>query len=153
MVAATCRFMNYLLHILIMINIYIILSLSLNLLIGYIGLLSLAHVAFYGIGAYITTLLMMKLGLNFFMALPIAILFSAVISLSIEPSKITSLMGPNGAGKTTLFNLISGYLNPDKGVIRYTGGDIIHLSLWQRAGLGIGRMFSGHKGLWQAYGH
>ena len=153
MVAATCRFMNYLLHILIMINIYIILSLSLNLLIGYIGLLSLAHVAFYGIGAYITTLLMMKLGLNFFMALPIAILFSAVISLSIEPSKITSLMGPNGAGKTTLFNLISGYLNPDKGVIRYTGEDIIHLSPWQRAGLGIGRMFSGHKGLWQAYGH
>ena len=124
-----------------MINIYIILSLSLNLLIGYIGLLSLAHVAFYGIGAYITTLLMMKLGLNFFMALPIAILFSAVISLSIEPSKITSLMGPNGAGKTTLFNLISGYLNPDKGVIRYTGEDIIHLSPWQRAGLGIGRMF------------
>lgn len=67
-----------------MINIYIILSLSLNLLTGYTGLLSMAHAAFYGIGAYITTLLMMKLGFNFFFALAIAIpgtmLFSLIIA-------------------------------------------------------------------------
>ncbi|MFQ5455636.1 MAG: branched-chain amino acid ABC transporter permease [Nitrospirota bacterium] len=76
--------MNYIFHILVMINIYIILSLSLNLLVGYTGLLSLAHAAFYGIGAYISTLLIMKIGLNFFLSLPIAIIFSAVISLSIS---------------------------------------------------------------------
>lgn len=45
--------MNYLLHILIMISIYIILTLSLNLPVGYTGLLSLAQAAFYGIGAYV----------------------------------------------------------------------------------------------------
>lgn len=65
--------MNYIIHILIMINIYLILSLSLNLLVGYTGLLSITHAAFYGIGAYITTLLMIKTGLNFFIALLIAI--------------------------------------------------------------------------------
>jgi len=40
--------MNYLLHILILISIYSILSLSLNLLVGYAGLISFCHAAFYG---------------------------------------------------------------------------------------------------------
>ncbi|MGQ9817025.1 MAG: branched-chain amino acid ABC transporter permease [bacterium] len=73
--------MNYLFHILIMIGIYIILSLSLNLLVGYTGLLSLCHAAFYGIGAYTTTLLMVKAGFNFLPAMIIGILFASLVSL------------------------------------------------------------------------
>jgi len=75
--------MNYLFHILVMINIYVILSLSLNLLAGYTGLISLAHAAFYGIGAYATTLAMMKLGWNFFPALVFGVLFTALTSFVI----------------------------------------------------------------------
>jgi len=73
--------MNYLLHILVMINIYLVLSLSLNLLVGYTGLLSLCHAAFYGVGAYVSTLLMVKAGLNFFLALPLGILGAVLLSL------------------------------------------------------------------------
>ncbi len=73
--------MNYLIHILIMIGIYIILTQSLNLVIGYTGLLSLSQAAFYGIGAYATTLLMMNFNLNFFIALVIAMMISALLSL------------------------------------------------------------------------
>jgi len=76
--------MNYLLHILIMISIYTILSLSLNLPVGYIGLLSLAQAAFYGIGAYAMTLLMMNLGIPFFVSLAIAIVFTAILSLLVS---------------------------------------------------------------------
>ena len=76
--------MNYLLHILIMISIYTILSLSLNLSVGYLGLLSLAQAAFYGIGAYVATLFMIQTGLNFFVALVLAIAFSAIISLLVS---------------------------------------------------------------------
>jgi len=76
--------MNYILHILIMINIYLILSLSLNLIVGYTGLLSIAHAAFYGIGAYITTLLMMNMGLNFFIALFITIPVVMLVSLLVS---------------------------------------------------------------------
>lgn len=72
--------MNYLIHILIMINIYIILTQSLNLVMGYTGLLSLASAAFYGIGAYTTALLMMKLNVNFFIALPLAVISSIILS-------------------------------------------------------------------------
>ncbi|MEO0183106.1 MAG: ATP-binding cassette domain-containing protein, partial [candidate division WOR-3 bacterium] len=39
------------------------------------------------------------------------------ITIDFRPGKVTSLIGPNGAGKTTLFNLISGFLKPDKGEV------------------------------------
>ena len=57
--------MEYLLHILILIGIYVILSISLNLLAGYAGVLSIAHAAFYGVGAYVAALLALKVGSPF----------------------------------------------------------------------------------------
>lgn len=53
--------MEYLLHILILIGIYVILSVSLNLIAGYTGLLSIAHAAFYGVGAYVAALTALNL--------------------------------------------------------------------------------------------
>lgn len=76
--------MSYLLHILTMINIYAVLALSLNLLVGYAGLLSLCHAAFYGIGAYIGTLLMVEVGIGFWPALLLAIVGTAVLSFTIS---------------------------------------------------------------------
>jgi branched-chain amino acid transport system permease protein len=75
--------MNYLFHILILINIYSILALSLNLLVGYTGLLSIAHAAFYGIGAYVATLAMVTLGLSFFPSMLLGVLIAVVLSLLI----------------------------------------------------------------------
>jgi len=49
--------MDYLLHILILVALYGILAVSLNLIAGYTGLLSVAHAAFYGVGAYVTALM------------------------------------------------------------------------------------------------
>ncbi len=63
------------------------------------------------------------------------------VSLGLEKGKITALIGPNGAGKTTVFNLISGFLKPDSGEISYKGHNIVGLSPWLVAGLGIGRLF------------
>ena len=57
--------MDYLLHILILIAIYSILVVSLDLIAGYTGLLSIAHAAFYGIGAYATALLSLHFQTNF----------------------------------------------------------------------------------------
>jgi branched-chain amino acid transport system permease protein len=51
----------YHLHTLIMAGIFAVLALSLNLLLGYTGQLSLGHAAFFGIGAYVTGLLTVKL--------------------------------------------------------------------------------------------
>lgn len=75
--------MNYVWHVLVMINIYAVLAGSLNLAAGYAGLLSLCHAAFYGLGAYATTLLVMKAGLGFLPALALAMLLTAALSLII----------------------------------------------------------------------
>jgi len=56
--------MDYILHILIMINIYIILGLSSNLLVGMANLISLGQAAFYGVGAYITAMCLVHLHLS-----------------------------------------------------------------------------------------
>lgn len=76
--------MNYLLHLLILIEIYLMLALSLNLMVGYTGLLTLAHAAFYGIGAYATTLLMIHGGFGFVPALVFAVCIAVVLSLLIS---------------------------------------------------------------------
>ena len=76
--------MNYIFHILIMINLYVILGLSLNLSVGYSGMLSLCHAAFYGIGAYASTLLVMEAGLSFLPSLAIAVLIVGVIAYLIS---------------------------------------------------------------------
>jgi len=76
---------NYLLHIMVMTEIYVILALSLNLVLGYAGLLSLAPPAFFGIGAYTSALLALRLNLPFWISLSAAgvagLLFAAAIGI------------------------------------------------------------------------
>lgn len=62
----------YLLHILIVMLIYIILTLSLNLIIGFSGQVSLGHAAFYGIGAYISSILVVNFSVPYAIALVLA---------------------------------------------------------------------------------
>ena len=66
----------YYIQVLIFIGIYIILALSLNLLNGYVGLLSIGHAAFYGIGAYASAKLVMVVGLPF----PLAMLGAGAVA-------------------------------------------------------------------------
>lgn len=56
--------MEYLLHILVIAGIYIILSLSLNLIMGYTGLPALGHAVFSCIGAYTSSLLALNMGVS-----------------------------------------------------------------------------------------
>jgi len=64
--------MTYALHLLVLLQIYFLVAASLNLLIGYAGLLQVAHAAYYGVGAYAGTLVTMKLGVGFFRRSPAA---------------------------------------------------------------------------------
>lgn len=66
-----------------MITLYVTLALSLNLVVGYAGQLSLCHGAFYGVGAYASTLLLVKAGWAFLPALLGAVAVSAMLSLAV----------------------------------------------------------------------
>jgi branched-chain amino acid transport system ATP-binding protein len=63
------------------------------------------------------------------------------VSLAISESRITALIGPNGAGKTTLFALISGFLKPSTGTIRYCREDVTGEAPYRLARRGIARTF------------
>jgi branched-chain amino acid transport system permease protein len=75
--------MDYLIHLFILVGIYGILSLSLNLVVGYTGLLSVTHAAFYGLGAYMAAIFLVDFGLNFFLALLVSIIVTAFVGLLI----------------------------------------------------------------------
>ncbi len=74
---------DYQKHILIMGGIYVILVSALNLLIGYVGEISLGHIAFFGIGAYTSALLSLKLGAPFWIGLPAAGIMAGIFGFLI----------------------------------------------------------------------
>lgn len=80
--------MNYLLHLVVLLEIYVILALSLNLMVGYTGLVTLAHAAFYGIGAYVSTLLMVNYGFDFLSSLIFAVVGASLLSFLISFSSL-----------------------------------------------------------------
>ena len=72
---------NYLVHILIIICIYLILAAGLNLAFGYTGLLNWGHVAFFGIGAYTSAILVMNVGVPFVLAFVLSGLVAAIFGV------------------------------------------------------------------------
>lgn len=71
--------MEYILHILVITGIYIILTLSLNLLVGYTGLAALGHAAFSCVGAYASALLALNYGLSPWLGLVVGACAAAVL--------------------------------------------------------------------------
>jgi ABC-type branched-subunit amino acid transport system ATPase component len=63
------------------------------------------------------------------------------VSLAVEGNRISALIGPNGAGKSTLFALLSGFLRPDSGSVRFLGQDITGLAPHRVCRLGLARTF------------
>ena len=63
------------------------------------------------------------------------------IDIELQPGEIVGLVGPNGAGKSTIFNLITGFLRPNSGTIKFKGDNITGLRPDQIAKKGIGRTF------------
>jgi branched-chain amino acid transport system permease protein len=75
--------MEYLIHLAILFAIYAILGVSLNLVVGYTGLLSVAHAAFYGVGAYTTAIFLTKSGVGFFGSLILGTAIAVAVSFLI----------------------------------------------------------------------
>jgi branched-chain amino acid transport system ATP-binding protein len=70
-----------------------------------------------------------------------AVTAAQAISVGFDEDTIVGLIGGNGAGKTTFINLVTGYLKPTAGTIRYAGRDITGLAPRQVTRLGICRSF------------
>lgn len=75
--------MEYLVNIGILFCIYGMLALSLNMVVGLSGLISLAHAAFYGIGAYAVAILMTSHGFGFWSSLVIGMILNGAMAFTV----------------------------------------------------------------------
>jgi branched-chain amino acid transport system permease protein len=123
--------MEYLLHLLILVGIYAMLSQSLCLSAGFGGLISLAHAGFYGVGAYSAALLAVNCQLPFLLALPIAMLLSGLLALvvsaialrTIDDYFIICTLGIQVA----VFSLMNNWMSLTRGPLGIPGIPSIHL--------------------------
>jgi branched-chain amino acid transport system permease protein len=92
--------MDYFYFIIAVIGIWVIMSLSANLVLGYAGQFTIGHVGYLAIGAYTTGILNIFTGMNFFLTLPIAIVVTALVAfLTLVP---LLRLGPMHFGLATL---------------------------------------------------
>lgn len=79
-------------------------------------------------------------------AVDVAVQFSGVraldeVNIRVEREEIVAVIGPNGAGKTTLFNVLTGFVTPTAGAVRFAGSDITARPPTARAAAGLARTF------------
>lgn len=109
--------MNYLLHLLIYLSIYGILALSLNLAVGYCGLMTLAHAAYFAVGAYAYSLLALNLHWGFLpavmVAVSVAMLLSLAVSLPAWRFKGDLFVMVSLAVQALIFSLLQNWTSPE----------------------------------------
>jgi len=76
--------MDYLLHLIVISCVYVTLAVSLDMLAGHTGILSVCHAAFFALGAYTSTLLAVRLGFAFPLALLAGMLSAAMFSVAVS---------------------------------------------------------------------
>ena len=63
------------------------------------------------------------------------------LSFAVKSGELLGIIGPNGAGKTTLFNLLNGFIKPDKGEITFQGQSLMKKRPNKICAMGIARTF------------
>lgn len=63
------------------------------------------------------------------------------VHIDVEAGQFHAIIGPNGAGKSTLFNMITGFITPDRGQILFDGRDITGRAPYRLFHMGISRTF------------
>jgi len=76
--------MNYLFHVSIYLSIYFIVAMSLNIVVGYCGLLTMAHAGYFAIGSYVYALATVKMGLGLIPSLVLGAAIAATLSLMVS---------------------------------------------------------------------
>lgn len=95
----------YYIHLMVIIGIYTILLLGLDIVVGYVGEVSLGHAALFGVGSYTAGVLNFKLAVPFLIAVPASIAVSALFGLILALPALR-VSGPYLAMVTLAFGTI-----------------------------------------------
>jgi len=117
--------MEYLLHILIVVGVYQILSLSLDLVAGEAGIISVAQAGFYGIGAYSFAVLALRTGLpftvNVILGMAIAVLVSLIVAVPALRTYDDYLVMVTFGFQVVLSNVFNSWVSITNGAIGIVG--------------------------------
>jgi len=69
----------YFIVVAVNVGIFVLLALSLNIIVGYAGQSQMGHAAFFGIGAYVSAIMTSKLGINFWVTLPVSFIAAGIV--------------------------------------------------------------------------
>ena len=105
--------------IMVFVGIYCLITIGLSLLLGYAGQISLGHAAFYGIGAYMSSILTTRYGLDPWVCMMIGVLVTAIIALLVGAPSL-KLRGHYLAMATLAFGIIVYIIFNEE--IEWTGG-------------------------------
>ena len=92
-------------HILVMSGIFVLFSVGLNIIVGFLGQLSLGHSAYFGIGAYAYAILLLNVGIPWFLSLCLAVMISGFFGFLIGYPSLR-LKGPYFAIVSLAFAMI-----------------------------------------------
>jgi branched-chain amino acid transport system ATP-binding protein len=65
--------------------------------------------------------------------------------IEVKGGEIVGVIGPNGSGKSTFFNLVTGFLKPNAGIVAFAGREIQHMAAPRIVRLGVARTFQGTR--------
>ena len=132
--------MEYILHIVIMLNIYILLVLSANLPVGLANLLSICQAAFYGIGAYFSAYFLIQFQLPFFVVALIVMaltgLCSTIVSFASVKLKGDYFVLATLAFQMIIFTILYNWTNVTRGPFGIPGIPSVKLlGIWHVSGI------------------
>ena len=110
---------DYVLHIIILIYLFMILSLGLNIVPGFNGLLDLGYVGFYGIGAYVSAILTVHFQLNPWLCMLIGMIIASAVAVLVGVPSL-KLRGHYLAMATLAFGIIVFIVFNEE--VEWTGG-------------------------------
>src|SRR5215217_8363445 len=106
---------GYHIYIIALVGLTAIVGIGLNVLLGLTGQISFGHVAFYAIGAYTVGILTTKAGVNFWAALPVAMMISGIAGLALAVPALR-IRGPYLAMVTIAFGFVV-----EQGAVEWSG--------------------------------
>ncbi len=119
LVAAGVPAMNHYTGIMVFAGIYCLITIGLSILMGYAGQISLGHAAFFGIGAYVSGILTVRLGIHPFPALIAGALLAALVAVAVGAPSLR-LKGHYLAMATLAFGIIVNIVFREQ--VELTGG-------------------------------
>lgn len=106
-------------NIMVFAGIYCMMTIGLSLLMGYAGQISLGHAAFYGIGAYVSSILAVKFGVSPWLGMIVGALVTTVVALAVGAPSL-KLRGHYLAMATLAFGIIINIVFREE--LEWTGG-------------------------------